>query len=325
MRVLQPLSAGVERMPLVYEPDPELGYRYRPLARGRMLRNFEIDVPVAINSRGFHDVEPREEPADLRIAVIGDSFTAALHVPVEEGWTRQLEAELRAAGRRVRVANLGLDGSGPEQHLVLLRRHGARLRPQGVVVAFTANDANDLERGVLQRRIVRGHLLIFRDESEVPALTARVDRALEARAERWLHERSYLFRMATFSARGPDNPLRTNVVVHEGGPAPASRALAEVLGDLQRLAAELGARLVVVPIPQKSGPDRSARVLRRHVAPGEVDVLDPLPTLIALLAADGVPWNALFWRHDAHFDPDGHRWFARALAHAWRGRGAAGP
>ena len=71
-----------------------------------------------------------DPPAGKRVVVLGDSFTQGLGVPAE----RTYAARLAAAGG-LDVRNLGVNGYGTDQQLLMWREEGARLRPDLVLLA----------------------------------------------------------------------------------------------------------------------------------------------------------------------------------------------
>jgi hypothetical protein len=105
---------------------------------------------VAINSLGYRDVEhTKVKPAGVfRIAVLGDSFTEARQVDIEETFWKRLEARLdrrrEFEGRRIEVLNFGVGGYGTAQQLLTLKLHALDFSPDLVVLAFCpGNDIAD--------------------------------------------------------------------------------------------------------------------------------------------------------------------------------------
>ena len=80
----------------LYAPDRERGWVIRPGATS--IVDVETRQFVRINSHGFHDREwPYDKRANtVRIAVLGNSWTEALQVPVEKNYTAILEQKLNA-------------------------------------------------------------------------------------------------------------------------------------------------------------------------------------------------------------------------------------
>lgn len=324
LRILRPSGLSPELQALVYEPDAELGYRYRPGASARVVRGFEIDTVVRINGLGFHDVA-RTLPATggPRVVALGDSFTAAKHVPVAQGWTQTLEGALRAAGHPgAQVWNLGLDGTGTDVHVAMLERWAPRLRPDLVVLAFYANDVQDIAERRKYREDHRGYVLGYLDPAQRDALRAFVDANAPGPAGRFLWRHAWTSRF--FAGLSPAAELRrTNYVTPSriGLAADVARPdappLEAFVGRLQALAARHRFRLVVAPVPPKRHPRGSARRLTRNLEPGilaTLDVVDVQPAMAADVAARGAAWETLYWRRDDHFDADGYGLFGRSLA-----------
>jgi hypothetical protein len=102
---------------------------------------------IHVNDLGMRDA-PRKvarEPNTFRIAVLGDSFTEAMQVPLESTFPAVLERALAASGpfrgRKIEVLNFGVSGYGTAQELLTLRYFVSRFRPDLVLLAFcTGND-----------------------------------------------------------------------------------------------------------------------------------------------------------------------------------------
>lgn len=135
-----------------YDLDKEIGSMLVPNQRSRWV-NQDYDVEIITNSAGFHDVEHSIEKVkgQYRIVVLGDSFIEGLQVPIENGFTRQLEVELQKKwrDRQVEVINLGLSGLGPAQYYHILKKKGLRYRPDIVImVVLPDNDFRDSHAGL---------------------------------------------------------------------------------------------------------------------------------------------------------------------------------
>ena len=125
--------------------DPVVGWSARPGAEA--LKATEGRSYVVISSDGLRDHEhEKKKPDDVfRILVLGDSFTFANHVELEETYWSILERELEGcsalAGRKPESINLGITGYGTSQELLLLRDRGWQWDPDLVLVGFfSGND-----------------------------------------------------------------------------------------------------------------------------------------------------------------------------------------
>jgi hypothetical protein len=185
--VLAEVALRVARVPFdaqLYAPDRELGWSLRPGASGRV--STETPRFVQINNEGFRDVERSyEKPADtVRIAVLGNSWTEALQVPLESTYTLVLEKELDQdqclPGKRVEVFNFGVAGYSTGQELLLLRDKVWSYHPDLVLLALypardIANNLRELNNAVNPERspyfVIRGDQLVLDDSFRaLPAL-----------------------------------------------------------------------------------------------------------------------------------------------------------
>jgi lysophospholipase L1-like esterase len=133
-------------------PDPLLGWKNKPLASG--VFNEEGEAQVDINSDGLRGQEiVKPKPKDtLRIALLGDSFTIAVQVPLEQTYGKVMERELNRncqalGGRKVEVLNFGVNGYGTAQQLLTLREKVWQLEPDMVMLGyFIGNDVTENHR-----------------------------------------------------------------------------------------------------------------------------------------------------------------------------------
>jgi hypothetical protein len=121
--------------------DPNLGWKLKPGASGEW--KGEGASFVQVNSEGLRDREhtKAKPPNTIRVAVLGDSFTEAIHLPVEQTFWSKLERKLgnceAVKGRKnVEVINFGVQGYGTAQELIMLRKKVWDYNPDIVVLAF---------------------------------------------------------------------------------------------------------------------------------------------------------------------------------------------
>lgn len=147
--------------PNLHELDRDTGYGFRPYAEGWW--DEEGKAYIEINSHGQRDREHSvaKPPNTLRVAVLGDSFSAALQMPIEQTfWSvaeRRLNHQCSAIGqRRVEFLNFGVPSYGTAQELQALRYRVWPFDPDIVILAFfTGNDITNNSRaleGVTVRR-----------------------------------------------------------------------------------------------------------------------------------------------------------------------------
>ncbi len=101
-------------------------------------------VRVEFNRMGFRDDEhPRPKPPGTRrIVVIGDSFSEAVQVNLEETYFRRLEALLNRSGPdRWEIINLGVGDFGTAQEWLALQNFGYQFDPDFVLLEiYPLND-----------------------------------------------------------------------------------------------------------------------------------------------------------------------------------------
>lgn len=123
-----------------WEPYPTYGWRNIPGASGWESCYGECEVYVEINSKGLRDREiDYENPEDRqRILMLGDSMTAAMQVPLEDTFSKQLETHL---GDSWEVINGGVNGFGTDNELIFYREETHQYNPDLVIVnVYLAND-----------------------------------------------------------------------------------------------------------------------------------------------------------------------------------------
>lgn len=137
---------------LLYRESPTRLYELRPGADGVVGRN---RVRIQVNAAGFRDdrAYPPPKPAGLRrVLVLGDSFSFAGKVALEQTFPKRLEALLNAADPgRYQVLNLAVPGYNTQQEMLQLAERGLAFEPDLVIVAFVLNDALPAAQLVPQR------------------------------------------------------------------------------------------------------------------------------------------------------------------------------
>jgi hypothetical protein len=134
--------------PIFYQADYYLGQSARPGAEG--WQTTEGRAYIRFNSSGFRDLEHLKDKRKnaFRIAVLGDSYAAAVNVRIDQTFWKVMERELsrrtELRNREVEVINFGVSGYGTAQELIMLRRYAWAYSPDLVVLMFTpGNDFRD--------------------------------------------------------------------------------------------------------------------------------------------------------------------------------------
>src|SRR5687767_7699606 len=97
--------------PIWREPHPRLGWALRPGVEGWQTR--EGRAYVKINEAGWRDrLHALEKPAGVyRVVVLGDSYSEAMHVALEDTYWSRLEGLLKScSGKNVEVLNFSVAG-----------------------------------------------------------------------------------------------------------------------------------------------------------------------------------------------------------------------
>lgn len=134
------------------QPDPQLGWRPAPGVSA--WQRFEGEALVETSTLGFRDVEHtpnrvrHQAGGGVRVVVLGDSFTEAVQVPLEQTWWRIMQHSLNAqgcgegdwagspAGQGFEVLNFAVSGYSTAQALLAWRHVASRFAPDAVILAF---------------------------------------------------------------------------------------------------------------------------------------------------------------------------------------------
>ncbi len=302
--------------------DADLGWRGRPGAVGRF-DGTEFRTRVVVNSRGFRDRERIETkpPGRLRVAVFGDSITWGYGVEQTERFTDRLEAA-GLAGRAAEVLNLGVNGYGTDQELLLYRAVGRRYCPDLVLVTLYANDVTENESATQSGyakplfRLADGRLRLTnapvdRQRMEHPEPQAR---GSADNAKSWLRSNVRLY-AAKALARQALAGLWTHPAAHAAVPESAVSLTAALLSEFEREVVDGGAYLAVALVPDRStvlarsaAPTPIARALARS---GVRRTIDLTPALRALAPRERA--GLYYVDNGAHPTRDGHARIAEIL------------
>ncbi|NEQ41564.1 MAG: SGNH/GDSL hydrolase family protein [Okeania sp. SIO3I5] len=157
--------------------DPNRGWAGNPNSKS-FWTGEGIPSEIKMNSGGFRDYErSKNKPENgLRIALLGDSFTEAIHVKLEDTHGAIIEKNLQQCpvlkDRKVEVMNFGVQGYGTAQQLMTLRHHVWDYSPDLVILIFFA--PNDLRNNY--RALENDHLrpyFIYQDGQLVADMSFR--------------------------------------------------------------------------------------------------------------------------------------------------------
>ena len=121
-------------------PDLDIQYELKPNLRAVRYKT----VHVTTNSAGWRDREYTVEkpPGTFRVAVIGDSFTMADGIEIEDVYHSLLEERLNAQGgaRRYEFINFGVAGYQLPQYVAVMAKRALAYHPDLILVGFSTND-----------------------------------------------------------------------------------------------------------------------------------------------------------------------------------------
>ena len=133
-------------------PLKELPFKLDPTRLYRLVPNRK----KGINTAGYRDVEFLEETAKQRIVVIGDSIPMGLAVEATETFPKLLEQ----GNLDTEALNMGVQGYGPDQELLVLKEDAIPLRPNKIFwMIYPANDLNDLSKNRIFSLTTNGALV----------------------------------------------------------------------------------------------------------------------------------------------------------------------
>lgn len=104
----------------------------------------EFRTPLRFNYRSLRDADHdyARTPGQSRVMFLGDSFTAAWQVPLEQSYVGQLRTRL--AGQAVELINAGWHGWGNDRQWLFYRTEGHKYAPDVVVLqVYVGNDVVD--------------------------------------------------------------------------------------------------------------------------------------------------------------------------------------
>jgi len=313
-----------------------LGFLY---ADGTFQSPPEFERDRRRNGRGFHaPPQPQSRtPGVPRVVLLGDSYVAALSVPLEQTVGTRLEHHLRKElGRPVEVVPLGKPGWGQREQLNALTKRVAKLEPDLVVTLFLSfNDVRDNHAGLdatSQRELLA--MRRFRPGwSRIPREEAPLFWIEGSRLNQWLSFRLALGR----TDDGDTVPLDYHVysTAHDPRWEEAWEQTRELLVQCRLLARGNGAQYALVSASTPHGVRGAeaglARLLESFpaMARGEWDLDLPDRELAEFCAEHRLPFLALepvfrqdlaaggeplHWPIDGHWNAAGNDFAARHMA-----------
>lgn len=243
-----------------FAPDPVLGWTLR--------------AAPGVNAAGVRD-RPHllHKAADVyRIAVLGDAYTEAPHMPLGSTYWRVLAQRLAGCafqpGKRIEVLNFAVSGYGTAQQYVMLESRAIRYRPDLVLLQFSgADDVRENSFALAAEKNRPFFMLeasggLYIDESFAASPGFRRQLSLGAELWRRLSDRSRLLQLA-FGQRAPQVPAAAPAQ-HGRLWEEAWRISEQVIARAAEFSARNGAHFMLLSIPAER---RIAEFSKRSAIP----------------------------------------------------------
>jgi lysophospholipase L1-like esterase len=324
---------------LFWRHDALLGWSHEPHAKGQYIGPrpwpVEFDALVEMNSLGLRGPEPGpKRTGELRVLFLGDSMVAGFEVEQQQTFVALLERELSGRiGRQVHTVNGGVRGYGTDQYLLYYTARGRELRPDVVVIFASGNDPAD-NMTLHETRRPFGKPALVPDGrgglrtigSPVPRYgeceevmlsndfqlvrTAGLFFRLLCRSQLALFDHSALFSFLTITIPWNGDMLRE--LYHLGNPHAEAQRSTVVEPRIAHT------RAIMLELVDSVHRDGAGVVLTG--GPADLDALDRETFRAAgaqVRDLGGVwyePQELVRWKHDSHFNHEGHRRTVTILA-----------
>ena len=317
---------------------PTVGGIFAPSAEVRHTNGLDFWTISRTNTLGFPDREPigiERAAASCHIAMIGDSYVAALEVPIADKFHVRLE-ELAARELRhldVTTSAFGISGTGQINQLPYYDEFARYLQPALLVLVFVQNDfmnnapiLEGLHQGVDPDRLKN----VSATRGADGTITLRPPFPGESRfaatpSPPWYRRATdYLTGMSAF-ANWLDAKRRASASTtrgHIGDPFKSTQDLPPVYEDaldftafaldqFRERADRDGAALVILSAHHTG--TRGALGFDRLTALAEPRGIPIIDYNDYVLRQGAKPWRDATWAHDGHWNAAGHQWAAEAL------------
>ncbi len=341
---------GLGPQPSIQKFDADLGWSKTPGAKAERSTR-EFDVTYEVNELGLRDdpmTSPKKPEGTYRVLMLGDSFVLGYTVDRQDLFVDLLEHWWRDESRPIDVINAGTEGYSTDQEVLWLDRHGREFQPD-LVLLFPYE--NDLYWNAKTRyyRFPKPRFNIDGEKELRVLVDPGAKSALESTAIGALVASRMGEKPATWSLEGRTLQMEWGAYF-DPEPEFMREAYDRTRGALIHLkstCAELGAALVVVPIPNKASihpaaaqalegavgwksgengkprwsPDRPVDTVLDLCKQLAIPAIDPRASLRA--SAQG--GTELYFQRDWHLNPAGNRAFARAVHDGLDARGVFPP
>ncbi len=339
--------------PVLNQFDAKLGWSKTPgksISRGTS----EFDVTFDINELGLRDdpmQSTKKDPGTFRVLMLGDSFVLGYTVDRDQLFVDHLERWWGEEGRKVDVVNAGTEGYSTDQEVLWFLEHGVDFKPDLVCIFPYENDiywageqeyhgkkakprfsaTGTLETGTLADSSPKGSVLqrLAFGQFLMKTLVPLLPRPKGPGAREFIpagQGANPVFISREFAPLLNDTPdFLQDAIGHTKG----------ALIALQKGCKDIGARLLMVPIPSESAihpkarehfseweagmkgldrelwsPDNPVDLFLSMAGELGIESFDPRPALKQRTREWGKP---LYFDAEWHFNPEGNHAFALAL------------
>lgn len=125
----------------IYKLDPELGFRH--MCNKKITWRSEGFATSYFDKEGLREsgITVAKPAGTYRVALLGDSLTESLQVPVEESFGYKIEKKLSdELGRPVQVINFGTSGYSTVQEYLQLKKQVLKFNPDLVLLCYNSRD-----------------------------------------------------------------------------------------------------------------------------------------------------------------------------------------
>ncbi|MCG3175726.1 MAG: hypothetical protein MOGMAGMI_00659 [Candidatus Omnitrophica bacterium] len=299
-----------------------------PKPRDGEVVSLEYRHKWTFNSDGYRDEEFAGKARENRPAVlmVGDSFTVGMGVERPDSFFSILERRWP----QLTLYNLGHINTGTLSHLKTVDDWTRRLSPRDVVLFLYWNDVHDnlKEQAELERDPAPAPAA--RRDAFIPAPEGLKDLLRRALLYQWLSAKTRVV-LSRWGVAKLDDRLEFELfrVEPEGEALRAWTITAGALERMSELCRQRGVRLTVVYVPKREQFTRWQALLDFYEAdPALYGRFAPNERLKRLCENSGIGWidvspeidaldpvrrEALYYKWDTHFTPEGYRFYAKLV------------
>ena len=125
----------------IFKLDPDLGVTH--ICNKKITWRSEGFATSFLNEDGMREpgLKVAKEPGTFRVALLGDSLTESLQVPVEQSFAVQVQEKLKAELHRpVQVLNFGTSGYSTVQEYLQIKKKVLKYKPDLVMLCYNSRD-----------------------------------------------------------------------------------------------------------------------------------------------------------------------------------------